>query len=76
MIKKYIFKLQRSLATYDQIEKVLIYNKRRSLQWEQPLTKEFKKLFGRTNLKIYMHGRYRTSDGKILLDKLAPQQDW
>ena len=86
MSKKYrpeIFKLQRSLIASDGVEKVLIYNRPRSIMGELPITESLRNLFPSEPIegiglphKIFVRGRFNPDSTTIDIDQVADWQDW
>lgn len=71
---KQIFKLQRSVASTDNVAKVLIYNASRSIFQEIELTEEMVALFD-GDLKIYVVGSIN-KEGILTIHERIGEQLW
>lgn len=69
------FKIQRSIATNAPAPMVLVYNKRRSIIGEIPLTDEMLELFG-DEYKIYVRADFNEVTGNIEIDDYAETPSW
>jgi len=69
-----VFKVQISLASSDNKRHLLIYNKGKSILYQQELTKELEKSLG-TEIKAFWFG-YVSAEKRIVLTSKAPMQDW
>lgn len=65
-----VFKFQRALNN----NRVLAYNRNRSVMGEFPITEELDALFG-DELKIYCRCKHR-KDGQLEILDIAEPQDW
>jgi hypothetical protein len=68
-----IVKLQRSLATSNSVQRVLVYNEPRTIQLEQEMTKKLSALFGSKD-KIYARANYKR--GNVTIKGLVRAQSW
>lgn len=69
---KHIIKIQRSLATSDGQERVLVYSEDRTILQEFDMTDELRELFLLHDLKLYFEATLR--DGVLSIgDNLLPQ---
>lgn len=71
---KHIIKIQRSLATSDGQERVLVYNEDRTILQEFDMTDELRELFLPHDLKLYFEATLR--DGVLSIGDNLPPQDF
>ncbi len=69
-----IIKIQRSLSTSDEQERVLVYDQPRHFCQEFPMTDELRDLFLPNELKIYCTASFR--DGTLAIGEHLPPQDF
>ena len=74
MSKAEIFKYQRS--QFPRLDRCLIYNKSRSIMGEFDCTDELTELFDTYGEKFYATGKYNATTQQVMIDDLAPQQNW
>ncbi len=82
MRRKIIFKLQRSLETFEDLEQVLIYNEDRSIMGQMTLTEDVLALFPDEAVegigfphKIFVKGII-DKKGVVDIKSVADYQDW
>ncbi|UOF77029.1 hypothetical protein [Caudoviricetes sp.] len=71
---KHTVKIQRSLASSDGQERVLVYNEDRTILQEFDMTDELRELFLPHDLKLYFEATLR--DGVLSLGDNLPEQDF
>lgn len=69
-----IVKVQRSISSSDGSERVLIYNRDRTIIYSEDITEEVKQLFPDGVYKLYFRATFQ--EGNLSLDHQVPQQDF
>ena len=71
--KPFIVKIQRSLATSGDTPSILIYNKDRSVMWEEPESPAMKRLMG-SRMKVFYWATIDAAGG-LAISAIHPARD-
>jgi hypothetical protein len=68
-----IVKMQRSITTSDNVQKVLVYNQAKTINYEAPMNADIAKWFGDKS-KVYAKASYK--GGHLSIHGLVKAQPW